>query len=406
MKSYKHFVSVTAQVYFCSSPIRIDSYNRCQFGCTYCFARSRSKVNALSGLREANTVNFQRRLERVARAEIRSSLDEFLERRVPIQLGALQDPFSPMEESKQVTLRLMHTLKDHSYPTILSTKGDLFRKNRYLDLLAGMNAYVRLSAAGVAETYRPAVDFRCGSFRSVLERIRFLARVPIPVSLRIQPVIPGFEDFALDMAVEAAGAGAKHVSFEYLKLASESLSSDVRRIGNAVQKDVWGEMQQAGIRRIGRDYTLVASAKAPFVETARKLCQRLGITFGAGDTEFIHLSDGNSCCSGSSHFLRGASEFRANFSGILSRKADGELVQFPELLAEWSPKHNVHTYLATNSRGRDRTGKYSDWMSLLAHRWNGGKSPYSPSFFAGVTWTRRFDKEGYKIYQFRNPLQE
>jgi len=163
-------------------------------------------------------------------------------------------------------------------------------------------------------------------------------------------------------------------------------------------------MQRLGLRRIGRDYTIEPESKTAFLSKAKKTCSELGVKFGAGDTEFIHLSDGHGCCSGSGHFLSQANEFKANFCGALKKNMTGRGIQFGDLFSEWSPQGNVHAYLTTNSRGRDSSGEYSDWLSLLAHRWNGGRSPYSPGFFAGVTWTGCLDQAGFKIYKYENPL--
>ena len=139
--------------------------------------------------------------------------------------------------------------------------------------------------------------------------------------------------------------------------------------------------------------------KKDFLSRAKKLCDELGIKFGAGDTEFIHLSDGDGCCNGSSYFLNKTQQFRANFVGVLSNRSIGDLIYFNDVAKEWSPLSNVHRYLTTNSRSRDMSEAYSSWLSLLAYRWNGGKGPYSPRFFHGVDWTGRKDKEGFKIYK-------
>jgi DNA repair photolyase len=87
METYKHFVSISSQLYFCSSPIRLDSYNRCQFGCVYCFSRKRAMDTSENSMKQANPVAFRQRLERVQSGVIRSALDEFLAAKVPIQLG-------------------------------------------------------------------------------------------------------------------------------------------------------------------------------------------------------------------------------------------------------------------------------------------------------------------------------
>jgi hypothetical protein len=93
-----------------------------------------------------------------------------------------------------------------------------------------------------------------------------------------------------------AEAGAKHVSFEYLKIGTEEKRQTVNRISAATGRNVWDVMVQRGITRICRDYKLASSAKCDFIRTAKQLCRASGVKFGAGDTEFIHLSDGLGCC--------------------------------------------------------------------------------------------------------------
>jgi len=135
------------------------------------------------------------------------------------------------------------------------------------------------------------------------------------------------------------------------------------------------------------------------VRKAKELCHNAGIRFGAGDTEFIHLSDGLGCCNGSGYFLKNCTQFRSNFVGVLSGRKKGEKIYFADLLRHWQPKLNVHAYLTTDSRGRSSKAGMTSWISLVAHRWNGGKSPYSPAFFYGIGWKGGYDKKGFKIYE-------
>jgi DNA repair photolyase len=304
MNTYEHSTTITGQLYFCSSPIRLDTYNRCQFGCAYCFSRARQSEITDRSIRQASHAAFEKRLTRISKGDIRSALDEFLERRVPIQFGGLFDPFSPIEATAKESLRVMQCLCDFQYPTLISTKGSIFTNKEYIDVLRKMNVYIRISAAGVAENFRAGIDVGCDSFEIVLDRIKFLSDMGLPVSLRIQPVIPGFEQDALLMTEQAAMAGASHVAFEYLKIPSESRDQELDQIYKSTGINIWDRMNAIGMTTVGRDYTLVRSAKWAFLSSAKKLCSALGIRFGAGDTEFIHLSDGSGCCNCSEFFLK------------------------------------------------------------------------------------------------------
>lgn len=404
METYKHFSTISSQVYFCACPIRLDSVNRCQYGCTYCFSRNRSLDTSTPGMRGASPPAFEKRLRRISHGIVQSAFDEFLAARVPIQLGGLQDPFSPIELRLRVAQQLLEILREHSYPTIISTKGTIITGEPYLSLLRSMNVLVRFSSAGVKDECKANLELGCPSFPETLDSIRRLSSVGVPVSLRIQPVIPGHEEAALRMVELAASAGVAHVSFEYLKLGSEERSDTIKRVSNAIGADIWEEMSSRGMYRVGRDYTLKPSAKVSFLRKARKVCRQAVVKFGAGDTEFIHTSDGTGCCNGSSLFLKGDKQFRANFVGVLSGRGKGTQIRFQDLAKEWQPRRDVHGYLTTDSRGRDLSGKYSSWMSLVAHRWNGGRSPYSPKFFWGVDWTGDIDSSGFKIYRIDEEL--
>jgi hypothetical protein len=85
--------------------------------------------------------------------------------------------------------------------------------------------------------------------------------------------------------------------------------------------------------------------------------------------------------------------------GVLSDRKKGDKIYFSDLERHWQPKRNVHAYLTTDSRGRSSNKRMTSWTSLLAHRWNGGKSPYSPAFFFGIVWNGDYDDRGYKVYE-------
>ena len=197
-----------------------------------------------------------------------------------------------------------------------------------------MNVLVRISAAGVEEKFRPKLEIGCPNLEGILATIKNLSQAGIPVSFRIQPVIPGHENAALILAEKVAKVGVNHVSFEFLKIGTEEKET-LARISTATETDVWQLMLDRGIKRLGRDYTLTSEAKAEFLKKAKQICDKQKVRFGAGDTEFIHLSDGTGCCNGSGHFLSEATQFRSNFVGVLADRKKGEKIRFSDLPKEW-----------------------------------------------------------------------
>lgn len=402
--SYKHAVSVSGQVFFCAAPIRIDAYDGCQFGCVYCFSRKRGRRWNDNGIHKANTDALSRRFARVRNGVIQSALDEFISRRVPIQLGGLHDPFTERERNHRVTLRILEILNDYNYPTLISTKGSIFSEPEYLALLQQMNVLVRISASGITEDLRPKVDRGCSTFEATLDRIRKLKDAGIKSALRIQPVIPGFELESLEMARLAAQAGASQISFEYLKVPKESLKGEMPRLSAILGFDILDRMRSYGLESVGWDLSLNANAKLPFLHSARNACRANGVRFGAGDTEFIPWSDSDGCCGSSDQLLDKSTQFTANFVGAIKSalKRKSRYVTIGDVWQGWHPTKSVGTYLDSASRVQLAEGNESDWRALISKRWNGGLGPYAPDFFYGVRWTGLFDGGGFKKYDVTN----
>jgi hypothetical protein len=231
----------------------------------------------------------------------------------------------------------------------------------YVSLLQQMNVVVRFSAAGVTERFRAAIDRRCASFDRTLEKIATLTSRGITTTLRIQPVIPGFEEDALRMTRRAALARASQVSFEYLKLPKESLRTDVHVMSEVVGFDILRHMKAMGLAEHGWDYALAPHAKRSFIITARRGCHESGLSFGAGDTEFIPWSDGDGCCGNSFHNFRNSTQFHANYVGAIKAALSSrhQEVHFRSVGEVWSPVRPISTYLDSRSRNRTsdlRTG--------------------------------------------------
>jgi hypothetical protein len=309
-----------------------------------------------------------------------------------------------MERREGVTLETLATLERYDYPFLISTKSALVTEPRYADRLRTMNVSVRFSAAGISEEVRPHIERDIPTFASTLKSIESLSSAGIPVTLRIQPIIPGQEHEALRMIRCASAAGVRHVSLEFLKLPVESRRGVVDDLSDALGYSLRSYFEAHGTLRVGPDFTLSTPHKLAFLREAREVATKTKVTIGAGDTELIHLSDGAGCCNGSSLFLRNSNVFDANFTGILKGLKAGATFSFADLLARWSPARPVSTYLMTESRIRSTALGLTEWQSLMARRWEKGRSVYSPLFFAGVEDTGTRDSAGRAIYCFRNPL--
>lgn len=383
---YKHFLSVSSQIAFCSAPVRLDSYNSCQFSCGYCYARARTGSGRDAKLASADPAILRARLRRVRNSVIRSALDEFLERRIPIQFGGMSDPLMPLETKSHASLQIMHVLKDDGYPYLLSTKGDLLFEQPYIEALSDANTLVRVSFAGCSEELRSRVDRGALKFNTFLMHIDRLRVKNIKVGIRLQPLVPGQEQHAVEMLLRLPAGAVDHISVEYLKV---PVSAD-KKFGAALLHYFGGSViswyRAHNASLVGNEYVLPASYRKPHLELLRELCRSQGITFGYADNDLLIMSDGKGCCSGSDIYLRDSNIFQANTLGILKNniKNSRDILEFAtdEI---WYPQKNISQYLNSKTRIYRNDGALKDWPSYMAASWQGTWGQYSPRYFLDNT---------------------
>jgi len=399
MQSYKYYLALTSQLPFCSIPLRLDSYSDCQFGCSFCFAKSRGGMKSSGPSKAVNPKLLQQRLERVAANRIQGAVDEFLKKRIPIQFGGMTDPFSPWEVRKEVSLRALEILADHNYPTVISTKSTLIGSPQYAKFLSKGNFYVRISITSINEPLATSVENGVASRRERLELAKHLTDLGVPISVRLQPIIPGFEHEAHRTIELAAMAGAKHISAEFLKLPIETNSHEFARLTKDFP-NLMAEYENSGAQRVGRELVMPASRKAGALFALRKHAEALGLIFGFADNEFLMLNTYKSCCNGADLFLRGASFFERNVLGVLKSQLGRNrlFLEFPP--SAWSPEKSMLSHLKSRSRvDRPELTPQEKWDEIVRAKWNSAAPRGGPSTYWGVSNTDELDSAGNKVFK-------
>ncbi len=393
---YKHYIALTSQVQFCQVPLRLDSYNQCSFSCTYCFAKSRGGYRGTGKLQITDPNNLIARFERIESGLIRSAVDEFIDRRIPIQFGGMTDPFSPLEEHSGTSLKILEILSERRYPTLISTKGSLVRSERYAELLSTGNYLVRFSISILPEATRAIVEPGMESYGELLEAIEHLTGMGVACAVRLQPVFPTFEYLAFDIVKACQRHGAKHVTFEYLKLPVDDLNAKLCEVRSADGRTMIQVYREANAERQGRELVLPAVYKLGFVREISTYARELGITVGFGDNEFLPFSDGKSCCNGADLHLSNSNIFDANVASIVRSKSVGQKIQFSDIATRWTPQKPIEPYLNSKSRLSSGESRLS-WLDIVEHHWR-ADNIYMPSYFFGVSKTDEIDEHGLSVF--------
>tara|TARA_R110001632_G_scaffold35828_4_gene90406 strand:- start:77429 stop:78700 length:1272 start_codon:yes stop_codon:yes gene_type:complete len=413
MKPYKYYASLTSQVGFCATPLRLDPYNKCQFSCEYCFASTRQGYGRKEKLQIGNPKSLLNRLTRVFDGKVSSALDELISLRVPFQLGGMSDPFTKLEANEKITLEYLKILKRFDYPVIISTKSNRIIESEYLDVITGSNIYVRFSTTIVAPNLRNKIDRGCLPIEALAEAAKTLHYEGIPVCFRFQPIIPGHENHYQDILELAHHSNVKHISAEFLKCPIDANKKFGKNLIETLSGNPIQHYKELGAKRQGREYILPIEYRAKSLEKMYIEAREKNITFGFADNDLLLHSDGNACCSASNLYLKNANYFTANIVHVAKNKAVGEKIYFNDFLSGWVPKHAISTYLNSKSRIITSEKDKPEWLSYLKEMWSGNLGVFTPSFFDGIEKTNEYDEHGLSvfirtksIFQSQSPLND
>lgn len=347
----------------------------------------------------ADPEQFARRLARLDTGIPRSALDEFLAARIPIHFGGMSDPFTPLELSRRRTLEFLRILAEHKYPTLISTKGDLIQRNEYVELLREPNFAVQISLSCLFDQEAIRVDAGAPNTSNRLRIIAELSRAGVKVAIRLQPLFPTREHQAAELISRAADAGARHVSVEFLKLPIEQGWEHRSRLSAALGID-FGELYRSrGATRQGREWILPVVDRLPTILSLRDEAHAVGMSFGAGDNDLLHLSDGTVCCSGAD-LLGVGNGYRHTFLAAVVDGFTEGAISISSISDNWRPTRSISRYLNSHSRNGGTTAE-----AYIRSRWNGVANGPSPLSFFGVSSADSFDAQGLRIYRLTKEVQ-
>ena len=193
----------------CPTKLSLNPYTGCPHGCLYCYASS--YIPRFSSCRPK--VDLLRRLDREAS---RTSRDLF------VAISNSSDPYPPIEKELGLTRGCLRILKDRDFPVQIVTKSDLIARD--IDLIAGMRATVAITVTTLDDSISRRLEPGAPSPRRRLSAIKTLTEADIPVSARIDPIIPGINDFRIEELVSSLySAGIGHITSSTYKARSDSL---------------------------------------------------------------------------------------------------------------------------------------------------------------------------------------
>lgn len=199
----------------------INPYRGCEHGCIYCYARP---THAYLG--HSPGLDFETKLYAKVNA------GELLERELAniryepktIALGAVTDPYQPVERQLQITRQVLEVLERTKHPVGIVTKSAGIVRD--IDILGRMAeqglAKVAISVTSLDRRVARVMEPRAASPPKRIEAIEKLTNAGIPVTVMVAPVVPAINDTEIEAILDAAYvAGAREAGYIILRLPLE-----------------------------------------------------------------------------------------------------------------------------------------------------------------------------------------
>jgi DNA repair photolyase len=328
-------IDLTEQFYFCSMPLRLDTYLGCGFNCTYCFAKAHEYIGHLGkvgrGIEPADPHQVFEHLRYCeGRKGTRDIQRECLAHGIPLHWGGMSEPFQPAEKKYQISRQVMERLNWYAYPTVISTKSPMIATEPYLSLLKGGRYIVQMSIITQDREFARRVDYQAPNPDVRLRAVAALGEAGIPVVGRIQPVIPGtVVEYGLPEFIYALGRlGMYHVSVEGLKLNVKSpVIREIPGLGGHFR------------RRQGFELFMTPARKWRYIKPALQAARQAGISCGVADNELRDLGTDNCCIGDSPGWPRWTAQTGTAYK---LAKELGRVTLEETLRAAWLPRSLYH----------------------------------------------------------------
>jgi DNA repair photolyase len=196
----------------------LNPYRGCEHGCIYCYARPTHEWLDLSAGLDFETKIF---VKQDAPELLRATLAKKDWQPQTVSIGAVTDPYQPIERRLQLTRRCLQVFAEFRNPVGIITKNALVARD--IDVLKEL-AVVSAAAVFVSVTtldpdLARVMEPRASTPAARLRAIEEIAAAGIPVGVMNAPIIPGLNDHETPAVLSAcAAAGAVSAGYTVVRL--------------------------------------------------------------------------------------------------------------------------------------------------------------------------------------------
>jgi DNA repair photolyase len=187
-----------------------------------------------------------------------------------ISLSNSSDPYPRLEKERRLTRSVLQVLERYAVKVQIVTKSDIVVRD--MDVLEKMRCSVSMTVTTLDESIARRLEPGAPLPVKRIEALKMVKEVGIPVSVRIDPIIPGLTD---PVAVFEAVKFADHITVSTVKLRPDAYKRMAK-----VFPDVMDKLKQLFVEKKGNALYLEEKMRWRELAVLKKLCKDNGISFG------------------------------------------------------------------------------------------------------------------------------
>ncbi len=273
----------------CPHKFTLNPYTGCAHGCIYCYARSYIKDFSRPRPKKNLLVNVLHDLDRLPKGAL-------------ISMSESSDPYTPPEETLGLTRKVIKAILARGFRLLLVTKSDLVTRDT--DLLKDGGVAVSITITTLKDELAKKIEPGAPPPSQRVKAVERLSRSSIPVTVRIDPIIPRVNDGLDDLRelIDAvADAGVKQVTTSTYKARWDSLARLSKVFPHL--KDWFYSTYISKGEKVGGYFYLPREIRLRYMLTVMKLALDKGLAFATCREGLSFLNTPGIYCDGSTYTI-------------------------------------------------------------------------------------------------------
>jgi len=278
----------------CTCPFKygLNPYTGCGHGCLYCYITSYIPDAFNPRPKEKLVERVRKDLEKIPKGAV-------------VALSNSSDPYTPPEAQLGLTRKVLQTLLERGYRVLITTKSPLVLRD--LDILRQHRdkVAVQVTITTLRDDLAAALEPRAPRPSGRLEAVRRLAAAGIPVSVRLDPIIPHLTDDEENIAQAvsaAAEAGAAHLVASTYKAKRDNFARMAEAFPEKAQ--LWKRLYFKDGEYFHGQWYAPKSYRRKALALAAGYAEKFRLRFTICREEFFELNSPGAYCDGSHLFHR------------------------------------------------------------------------------------------------------